>query len=66
MCSTCDLAGYQKVDKVMIRPIGYKNLAVVYDPTAKKYFVADQTDSESKFRIYYCLTCGRKLWTKEG
>lgn len=66
MCVTCDLAGYVPEDDALVHPIGYGDLVMVYKPKTKKYFVSTCGDARSDFRVYYCLTCGRKLWTNEG
>ena len=65
MCSTCDIKNYKDSENMpdtLVMLLGAsEEIMICYDENSKKYFLSNG-DVKSNFMIYWCPTCGRKLF----
>lgn len=66
MCSVCD---YRTFDHVMVnesekleQPLGMGSLVMRCDTDGKNYTLSVKDEPKSEYRLYWCPTCGHKLF----
>lgn len=63
MCCTCDTTTFEEIDDQTVgKTIGCGELQIQCDKKYENYYFAIKDRPNSKFRTYYCPTCGRRFF----
>lgn len=62
MCSTCDYEGFENKNGKLEQALGMGSLIIRCDKNGKNYRLAVKDEPKSEFVLYWCPTCGCKLY----
>jgi DNA-directed RNA polymerase subunit RPC12/RpoP len=62
MCSTCDYKRFESKDGKLQQGLGMGSLVIRCDENGKNYRLAVNGEPKSEYVLYWCPTCGSKLF----